>query len=151
MVGRSAISIVTAAALVALAGSLAVGAASTEVKTGQNVGKLQIGKSAAKGQLRTAGGSGKASKLCLKKREVQLKGPAETLFSQPADAAAAVVSLGTDKTNAKGVWSISPSPDMFFGAGLYVVKVKRKTVGGAKQGRQIIRCSANKKKVSRGT
>ena len=149
---RRAVTVIVSVALLgvlAASSALAPGAGTVEVKTGQKGNELRIGKSEAVGQLRTAGGNRKARKRCLKNRQVSLSGPAEVF--QRSGSARAARALGSDRTNAKGEWSISSSPDLFFGRGRYVVKVKRKTAGGSKPGRQIIRCGSHQKKVTRGT
>lgn len=144
----TSIGTVTALAVLAVSGALAIGAGSADVKTGQKANKLRIGKFQAQGQLRTAGGSRKAEKRCLKNRGVRLDGPM-AVFARPSSAARAARALGSDKTNAKGEWSIPAPPDAQFAPGLYVVKVERKTLGGAKKGDQITKCGRHRKKVRR--
>ena len=133
------------AALGLLALGVAVaGGASTSVKTGLDRNKSKVGNFKIKGQLKTRGGSKSAQKRCLNKREVTVTGPDPTFTPRVAARFDA-----TTKTNAKGRFSILAPPDQFFASGTYAVRVKRRTLGGAKKGSKLVKCERVAKKLRR--
>lgn len=74
-------------------------------------------------------------KACKRKRKVILKGSEPLWIGDPAaSSAAALVRIGTDRTNEKGNWWITPHASSYLRPGSYLVRVRPRRLGAKRGG-----------------